>query len=91
MLFVSTRGQVDKVSSAHAIKEGLAGDGGLFVPQSFPYRKNWQNALRQPILPKNSGKTLRRCARWRNGPMYWNYGMALLWRLRILPCRSYLI
>ena len=37
MLFVSTRGQVDKVSSAHAIKEGLAGDGGLFVPQSFPY------------------------------------------------------
>lgn len=37
MLFVSTRGQVEKVSSAHAIKEGLAGDGGLFVPQSFPY------------------------------------------------------
>ena len=29
MLFVSTRGQVEKVSSAHAIKEGLAGDGGL--------------------------------------------------------------
>ena len=27
MLFVSTRGQVGKVSSAHAIKEGLAGDG----------------------------------------------------------------
>ena len=37
MLFVSTRGQVEKVSSAHAIKEGLAGDGGLFVPQNFPY------------------------------------------------------
>ncbi|HBX75384.1 MAG TPA: threonine synthase [Acidaminococcaceae bacterium] len=36
MLFVSTRGQVGKVSSAHAIKEGLAGDGGLFVPQTFP-------------------------------------------------------
>ena len=36
MLFISTRGQVGKVSSAHAIKEGLAGDGGLFVPQSFP-------------------------------------------------------
>ena len=36
MLFVSTRGQVGKVSSAHAIKEGLAGDGGLFVPQRFP-------------------------------------------------------
>ena len=37
MLFVSTRGQVGKVPSAHAIKEGLAGDGGLFVPQDFPY------------------------------------------------------
>lgn len=37
MLFVSTRGQTGKVSAAHAIKEGLAGDGGLFVPQSFPY------------------------------------------------------
>ena len=37
MLFISTRGQVGKVSSAHAIKEGLAGDGGLFVPQTFPY------------------------------------------------------
>ncbi len=36
MLFASTRGQVGKVSSAHAITEGLAGDGGLFVPQSFP-------------------------------------------------------
>ena len=36
MLFISTRGKVDKVSSAHAIREGLAGDGGLFVPQSFP-------------------------------------------------------
>jgi threonine synthase len=37
MLFVSTRGQAGKVPSAHAIKEGLAGDGGLFVPQTFPY------------------------------------------------------
>ena len=37
MLFVSTRGRVDKVSSAHAIREGLAGDGGLFVPQTFPF------------------------------------------------------
>ena len=36
MLFISTRGKVNKVSSAHAIREGLAGDGGLFVPQSFP-------------------------------------------------------
>lgn len=36
MLFVSTRGKTDLVSSAHAITRGLADDGGLFVPQSFP-------------------------------------------------------
>ena len=36
MLFVSTRGKTDMVSSAHAISRGLAGDGGLFVPQSVP-------------------------------------------------------
>lgn len=36
MLFVSTRGKTDLLSSAHAITRGLADDGGLFVPQSFP-------------------------------------------------------
>ena len=36
MLFVSTRGKTDLVSSAHAITRGLAADGGLFVPQHFP-------------------------------------------------------
>ena len=36
MLFVSTRGQADIVSSAHAITRGLAADGGLFVPQHIP-------------------------------------------------------
>jgi threonine synthase len=36
MLYVSTRGNNNPVSSAHAIKEGLAPDGGLYVPQSFP-------------------------------------------------------
>jgi len=36
MLYVSTRGQTDMASSAHVIKEGLAADGGLFVPQRFP-------------------------------------------------------
>lgn len=37
MLFESTRGLADITSSAHAIARGLASDGGLFVPQSFPY------------------------------------------------------
>ena len=36
MLYVSTRGKTDLVSSAHAITRGLAGDGGLFVPQNLP-------------------------------------------------------
>lgn len=36
MIFVSTRGDADLVSSAYAINRGLAKDGGLFVPQEFP-------------------------------------------------------
>lgn len=36
MLYISTRGQGDMQPSAHVIKEGLAKDGGLFVPQRFP-------------------------------------------------------
>lgn len=35
MLYKSTRGG-EKVKSARAIVEGLAGNGGLFVPESFP-------------------------------------------------------
>lgn len=35
MKFVSTRG-TETVSGARAIVQGLAGDGGLFVPESFP-------------------------------------------------------
>ena len=36
MLYVSTRGKTDLMSSAHAITRGLAQDGGLFVPQRIP-------------------------------------------------------
>lgn len=36
MLYISTRGHNDMQPSAHVIKEGLAKDGGLFVPQRFP-------------------------------------------------------
>ena len=35
MLFLSTRGKADLCCSAHAITRGMAGDGGLFVPQKF--------------------------------------------------------
>ncbi len=33
MLYRSTRGNCANVSSAEAIKRGLASDGGLFVPE----------------------------------------------------------
>ena len=36
MQYVSTRGMSEKVSSAQAIKQGLAGDGGLFMPETIP-------------------------------------------------------
>jgi threonine synthase len=36
MLYQSTRGDINKISSAKAIAFGLANDGGLFVPEAFP-------------------------------------------------------
>ena len=37
MKYVSTRGMIEEsVSSAYAIKTGLASDGGLFMPESIP-------------------------------------------------------
>ena len=36
MQYQSTGGAINKISSAEAIVSGLSGDGGLFVPGSFP-------------------------------------------------------
>lgn len=36
MKYISTRGAGGKVTSAQAIKQGLAGDGGLFMPEELP-------------------------------------------------------
>lgn len=36
MKFISTRGDARKVNSAYAITHGIAPDGGLYVPESFP-------------------------------------------------------
>lgn len=36
MKFVSTRGKAPAVCASEAIMQGLAPDGGLYVPQSFP-------------------------------------------------------
>lgn len=37
MRFISTRGKAPAVSASEAILQGLAPDGGLYVPQYFPY------------------------------------------------------
>ena len=36
MKFISTRGKWDVISSSTAIIKGIADDGGLYVPISFP-------------------------------------------------------
>ncbi|MBQ7160361.1 MAG: threonine synthase [Clostridia bacterium] len=36
MKYFSTRGQKEGISAAYAIKQGLASDGGLFMPESIP-------------------------------------------------------
>lgn len=37
MLYTSTRGKTEMICSAHAIAQGLAEDGGLFMPQEFAH------------------------------------------------------
>lgn len=37
MHYFSTRGLNEKISAAEAIIRGLAPDGGLYVPESFPH------------------------------------------------------
>ena len=37
MQYFSTRGLNEKISAAEAIIRGLAPDGGLYVPESFPH------------------------------------------------------
>ena len=36
MLYKSTRGKAKYVPSAQAIKNGIAEDGGLYMPESIP-------------------------------------------------------
>lgn len=46
MKFVSTRGQADSVCFSEAVAEGLAPDGGLYLPDEFPdikpYLSDWE-------------------------------------------------
>ncbi len=44
LYYKSTRGNGERVTSAEAILQGIAKDGGLFVPQSFPFLEMpWEN------------------------------------------------
>ncbi|CQR70075.1 Threonine synthase [Sporomusa ovata DSM 2662] len=36
-MYLSTRGQVDRLTAAQAIAQGIAPDGGLFVPEAIPF------------------------------------------------------
>jgi len=36
-MYLSTRGQVDHLTAAQAIAQGIAPDGGLFVPEAIPF------------------------------------------------------
>ena len=36
MLYISTRDNSKKITSAEAIARGISSEGGLFVPESFP-------------------------------------------------------
>jgi threonine synthase len=47
MRFVSTRGQSDPVGFSEAVAQGLAPDGGLYLPESFPdlstHAEQWED------------------------------------------------
>ena len=45
MLYHSTRSEAHFVDSAEAVLEGLAPDGGLYMPESIP-AFDWQACLR---------------------------------------------
>lgn len=49
MDYFSTRGASERVSSAEAILQGLASDGGLFVPNAFPQMTRSEIAALAPL------------------------------------------
>ena len=50
MMYISTRGYDKKFSAAEAIKQGIAPDGGLFVPEEIFYRR--RIAYRRQVKPR---------------------------------------
>ena len=61
MNYVSTRGNSPAVSSAYAIKTGLATDGGLYMPESIPeITKDELLALAELSYPERAAKILEK-------------------------------
>ncbi len=59
MKFISTRGHAAKVTAAQAIAQGLAPDGGLFVPETIPQlTKEDFSALCKMSYPERAAKIL---------------------------------
>jgi len=57
MHFISTRGQVEPTTLDHALRAGLAADGGLFVPDSLPQVDN-DALIRCNSLPETAAQLL---------------------------------
>lgn len=73
MKYTSTRGDRQTCSGAEAIRTGIAGDGGLFVPVSLPHvdlnflsaRRSYMEtaaAILGKLLPDYTGEELAQCA-----------------------------
>ncbi len=59
MRYISTRGGCEPVSSAEAIKLGLAGDGGLYVPDELPELDDTAlDSLRRAPYPERAARIL---------------------------------
>ena len=59
MNYISTRGASAPVSSAEAIKKGLAPDGGLYMPETLPrFEKGMLDELRKMSYPERAAKIL---------------------------------
>ena len=57
MKYISTRGQVPPVSFSTAVAEGLAPDGGLYLPETLPDLRLFSKTGSRSVMP-NCAKRL---------------------------------
>jgi threonine synthase len=61
MIYTSTRGGNERLSSSEAIKQGIASDGGLFMPETIPqFDEKSFEALRDMNYPERAAFILSR-------------------------------